>query len=175
MAFCADLSSTYIEQDETARLLMSRNDPRIKEPYVATCADKVSGGLNIITWVAIIIIGSIGIAGLLPGSTMGWCAIGMGVGTLASRLISDKTRSSCGYIVIALAVTLALVTIGSLGVTGSLTATQVGWGLVGTSLVGIGIKVLDCCCCGGCDSGPPLELTPEEKERIKAHVAELQG
>lgn len=138
-----------IEEDETTKLL--RGLPaQENQPYEATCPDKISNYLVNIICLAGLIIGSIGVAGLLPGSTMGYCAIGLGIGFLASKLISDQTRGECGKIVLAVVLALIPIILGSLGATGVLSATQVGWGLVGTALVGIGVTVIIRCCCDCC-------------------------
>lgn len=157
--------------DDTTRLLRGSSAQESEQPYEATCLDKISDTLQSIVLLAMLIIGSIGAAGLLPGSTiMGYCGIGLGIGALLSKLISDQTRSTCSRIVSAVVAALIPILLGSLGATGVLSATQVGWGLVGMSLVNIGAIVITVCCCGCCLVCIIAQLSDDEQAKALAKL-----
>ena len=79
-------------------------------------------GLSIL---ALIIIGCVGAAGILPGSTMGWSAIGLGGGGLLFNLASGKLKErKITLLVTALLFTLLPIVLGALGVTGILSGAR---------------------------------------------------
>ncbi len=117
--------------------------------------------------IALIIISSLGIAGILPGSTLGLSVIGMEVGLLVlhagGKLFCSREESplkdhkySASIILVGF---LFSTTFGILGATRVLSAAHIGWALISPSLVlpgGIAIILscsvgtcCCCCCCGG--------------------------
>jgi hypothetical protein len=91
-------------------------------------------GVSVIASCALFIIGCIGAAGILPGSLIGWTAVGLGgAGFLLSLSLGNFEKRKVELITGAL-LAAVYVTVGALGATGILSATQVGWGIIGSSL-----------------------------------------
>jgi hypothetical protein len=96
-----------------------------------------------LTALALFIIGCLGAAGVFPGSTMiGWVTVGLAGGMFVFTLASGNCGNRIPRFIFHLLTTVALVTVGALGGVGTLSMTQVGWGLIGISLAG---SPLDIC------------------------------
>ncbi len=93
--------------------------------------EAILNGIRGVTAVALFVIGCIGAAGVFPGSTIGWTTIGLGGGAFALTL---AMRCRKFFLIIATTAFASFVTLGALGAAGILSGTQIGWGVVGTSL-----------------------------------------
>jgi hypothetical protein len=109
------------------------------------CLISLMKQVSTLSSIALFIIGCVGAAGRLPASTTGWCAIGLGGTTFVLQSASDllKNREITWQSFNAFAV--ASIVCGVLGVTGTLSGTAVGWGVLAVPLVGIGVS----CVVGG--------------------------
>lgn len=94
--------------------------------------------LAVISATAVFIIGCIGAAGAFPsGPTMGWTTMGLsGVVLLSFLAIGELQKRKFEVIVVSLLYVTYMV-LGVLGGAGVLSATQVGWGVLGTMFVAI--------------------------------------
>lgn len=98
---------------------------------------------SFVTNVALFIIGCMGFAGALPPSATGWVTLGLASSAFAFNMLSgylEKPKFMKSVTTLELIpqgfVTAALLTLGSLGGAGILSATQVGGGVVGTLIIG---------------------------------------
>lgn len=96
----------------------------------------------VLTSLAILIIGSLGMAGILPGSTAGWTILGTAAGGCALRFCLGNLSERRFYLITCTLVAMTFVVLGALGGAGILSATQMGWGIVGTSIASPIIKFL---------------------------------
>lgn len=87
-----------------------------------------------ITGAALFILGSIGAAGILPGSIMGWVAVGLGGGAFALSLAGGNLKKRKFELIVTGLMVASIVTVGGLGAAGILSGTQVGCGIFGTVL-----------------------------------------
>ncbi len=96
---------------------------------------------SVVTGLALFVIGCVAAAGAFPGSAaLGWTAIGLGAGTLALSLALGKLKlRRCELIGTSLQV-VAIVAVGALGVAGVLSATQLGWAIVGIPFASIPVN-----------------------------------
>ncbi|MEZ5315498.1 MAG: hypothetical protein R3E91_04755 [Chlamydiales bacterium] len=116
--------------------------------------EKVAGNLLVITLVACTVLGSLGVAGMFSSSTIGILGSGVGMlGVVTGLLSFDKQSRWIGkctsrkgifdIIPVSLTIsTLLSLTMGMLGVCGSLTAAQVGWGLLMVPILPLGMIAL---------------------------------
>jgi hypothetical protein len=94
--------------------------------------------LAIVTLLALLIIGSVGAAGVFPGTTtIGWVTLGL---ASALSLFSIALFKSDKANAVTILSGVALIIIGALGGTGILSPTQVGWGLVGTCITHLVVR-----------------------------------
>lgn len=91
-------------------------------------------GLNAIGTLAILVISSLGAAGILPGSTVGWVAIGLSGGGFMLTLAIGNVKKRKYEVIAGALITGIFITLGGLGIAGALSTTQVGWGMVGLSV-----------------------------------------
>lgn len=98
--------------------------------------------------VALFVIGCLGAAGILPGSTVGWVAIGLGAGTLILNLAQGKLKDRKITLILAALGAVLPITLGALGVTGVLSGTQLGYGIIIAPFVTIGAGLFTGCCVG---------------------------
>jgi hypothetical protein len=91
-------------------------------------------GGSFIASMALFIIGCVGAAGAFPGSAIGWTTVGLAGGGFALSIAAGNFKLRKFDLIISGLMTAALVTIGAFGGAGILSATQVGWGIIGTSL-----------------------------------------
>lgn len=89
-----------------------------------------------------LIVGSLGMAGILPGTTVGWVVLGLGAGGAITRFCLGALSNRRIYLVATTLVALTFATLGALGGMGILSATQLGWGILGTSLASPILKLL---------------------------------
>lgn len=95
---------------------------------------------------ALFIIACIGAAGILPGSTMGWAAVGLGGGMLAFNLAAGNLKNRKTQVITIALLAISYITVGGLGAAGILSGTQVGWGVIGSALaVGPIMCYVGCC------------------------------
>lgn len=93
-----------------------------------TCAGSVFG-------LALFIIGCIGASGgFAAAPAIGGAAIGLSVVGFALTLAQGNFKKRTFELVLSGLMAAAFITVGALGAAGVLTATQVGWGIVGTIL-----------------------------------------
>jgi hypothetical protein len=112
----------------------------------------VTQGMSMLSSLALFIIGCIGAAGILPGSTMGWLVIGLGSGSFLLQLAGGRLQERKGALLVVAVITLVFIILAALGVAGILSGAQVGWGVVGTCLVPAGVACVATCgalCCVG--------------------------
>ncbi|MBS0623130.1 MAG: hypothetical protein JSS62_00745 [Verrucomicrobia bacterium] len=96
---------------------------------------RASIGLGAITGVALFIIACVGAAGHLSPSTLGWASIGLGGGMVVSNLTAGNLKYRDKILTALHILSLASIfALGSLGVTGVLSAQHLGYGLIGTYL-----------------------------------------
>lgn len=114
-------------------------------PKAAICCERLTKGLAGLSSFALFIIACIGAAGILPGSTMGWLAVGLGGGSFIATLVSESEHKKV-QLLIETILAITFVTLGSLGVSGILSAQQVGWGITGGYLPFIAIAIPISCC-----------------------------
>jgi hypothetical protein len=118
---------SYISQSQADRQVSWQ----VTRPCVIQGLSLFSGFASL----ALFVIGCIGAAGILPSSTMGWSAIGLGgAGFLLHITTEDKWKERKMTLLIGTAISLLPVVLGALGVTGILSGIQVGWGLIGIPL-----------------------------------------
>ena len=118
-------------------------DSQIKN-YGYECSPKCCAAmsLSIITSISLFIIGCIGAAGAFPGSSIGWVTVGLAGGTfILTNLASNKFKERIFELISSALITAILVTVGVLGGVGILSSTQVGWGIVGTSLASMPVNI----------------------------------
>lgn len=109
------------------------------EPGAKCCA---TVSIAAVASTALFIIGCVGAAGAFPGSTIGWVTIGLGGGSYALSLSLGNLQKRKFDVITGGLVATALVVVGALGGAGILTAQQVGWGIVGTTLANIPISCI---------------------------------
>jgi hypothetical protein len=102
----------------------------------------------------LVVIGALAIAGIMPGSTAGWIGVGMGAALIVFNLIPSVInillgRGSCIDLVLKLVLPIIFTTLGALAATGSLSAYQFGWGIIGPGIGLFGI-VFFLSYCAGC-------------------------
>lgn len=122
-------------------------------------------GIGNLSNIALLIIGCVGAAGILPGSTMGWLALGLGGGSFALNLAAGKLKKRKITLVLAAISVLLPVILGSLGAAGILSGTQIGWGLITVPLTffAIAAPLICCgCCCTCCAAGIAAFETSQE-------------
>ncbi|MFZ0565168.1 MAG: hypothetical protein WAM28_03185 [Chlamydiales bacterium] len=112
---------------------------QVEKQALTTTRGRIFDGLGKVTESALFIIACIGAAGILPGSTMGWVAIGLGGGSFALNLAAGKLKDRKINLLIGALSAIIPIVIGSLGVTGVLSGVQVGWGTLAPNLAGISI------------------------------------
>jgi hypothetical protein len=111
--------------------------------YGYECSPKCCAAmsLSVITGAALFIIGCIGAAGAFPGSSIGWVTVGLAGGTfILTNLASNKFKERKFELISSALITAILVTVGVLGGVGILSSTQVGWGIVGTTLASMPVS-----------------------------------
>ncbi|MCC5833081.1 MAG: hypothetical protein JJU12_08605 [Chlamydiales bacterium] len=113
-----------------------------EQQALTTTRGGIFDGLSKVTSFALLIIACVGAAGILPGSTMGWLAIGLGGGAFALSLAAGKLKDRKITLLIGALFALIPIVVGSLGVTGILSGVQVGWGILAPNLAAIPIG---CC------------------------------
>lgn len=114
-------------------LMQSEGYKRVSE-CCATMASVTMVALTVITAFSLYIIGCVGVSGALSGSTMGWITVGLGGQIVAVNLVYGNLKTHKFHSIGLGLMASALVTVGALGAAGILSATQVGWGMVGTLL-----------------------------------------
>lgn len=90
--------------------------------------------LAIIAGIALFIIAAMGAAGRIPGPTLGWTAVGLSAVCLTGGLSMGNIKKRKLELILAVVVTVAVVTLGTLGGLKVLSARQVGFGIIGTTL-----------------------------------------
>jgi len=128
------------------------------EPGPKCCATQ---GLSTLAGMALFIIGCIGAAGAFPGSSIGWVAVGLGGGGFALSLAAGNLKKRKLDLIPAAIIAAIVVTIGALGGAGVLSATQVGWGIVGTTLAAGPIF-----CCFSC--AKQLQLQQQRNPSVRS-------
>jgi hypothetical protein len=106
----------------------------------------ITQSLYHLTTLALFIIGSLGAAGVFPGSMIGWVTVGLASGAFVFSLTSGNCGKRIPDLIVSGLITAVLVTVGALGSAGVLSTTQVGWGVVGTLSISTPISK----CIGGC-------------------------
>lgn len=101
------------------------DDDLIFAPLVAATA---------LTAITTLVIGVLGMSGVLSSTTAGWVILGLGAGGGIMRISLGNLSGRRIYLIATTLVALAFVVLGALGGTGILSATQLGWGIIGTSL-----------------------------------------
>jgi hypothetical protein len=91
-------------------------------------------GVAFITSLALFIIGCVGAAGAFPGSTIGWVTVALAGGGFVLNLALGNFKQRKFELILGGLLVAALIPVGVLGGVGILSATQVGWGILGTSL-----------------------------------------
>jgi len=100
---------------------------------------------------ALFIIGCMSAGGYFTGVVAGGCAVGLSIPLLLMYLVKGvfaKTPQERSQAVINAILMLAVIIIGSLGITGVLPATTVGWVIVAPTLISLVISYCSCCCSG---------------------------
>jgi len=101
--------------------------------------------LGIVAAVSFLVLGILGVTGVLPAPVIGWTTVGVSGGLLLLDLAGRfRDRSLSAIIGIVGAITLLV--LGVLGGTGVLAASQLGWGLIGTTAGMYALITLDKCC-----------------------------
>jgi hypothetical protein len=95
----------------------------------------ISQSLQELTLLALFIIGCLGTAGAFPGGSMiGWITVGLAGSFFVFSLAGGNCGKRIPDLILHGLIAAALVTVGALGGIGILSTTQVGWGVIGTSL-----------------------------------------
>ncbi|MCH9628200.1 MAG: hypothetical protein S4CHLAM2_18550 [Chlamydiales bacterium] len=115
---------------------------RINQGYPAAgCRVKAALSLSEVAIVALFMIGCIGASGAFPGSmSIGWAAVGGGAGLAVLSVCAGNLRGRKLKVLTSALMAATLITVGALGGAGILSATQVGWALIGTVLVSIPLR-----------------------------------
>lgn len=119
---------------------------------------------------ALFIISCLGAAGVLPSSTTGWVAIGLGGGMLVCNYAFGKFKERPLSLATSTLACLLPIIIGTLGVTGVLIGRQVGAGLLGASFAS-GMLLMSGVCVGVCK---PICCPSEEDKKKAAANTEYQ-
>jgi hypothetical protein len=130
-----------------------------------TTRGHIFNGMSKLTGVALFIIACIGAAGILPGSTMGWIAIGLGGGSFALKLAAGQLKDKKITLLLTALLTLFPIVIGGLGVAGIFSGVQIGWILIVPTIATIPIG-----CCVGCCVG--YIATQAARAKLEAVQAE---
>jgi hypothetical protein len=80
---------------------------------------------------ALFIIGCIGAAGAFPGPTMGWVTVGLAGGGFVLQFVPGNLKQRKVDLICGSLGWVAAIAIGTLGGLGILSATQVGWSILG--------------------------------------------
>ena len=100
--------------------------------------------INVIGYVAFLIIGAVRAAGLLPSSTVGWTAVGLGVSLFAFNAARGNLPKRRVELIAEAVFTAVIVIIGALGGLGILSAPQVGGGIIAVALTPKIIALIHC-------------------------------
>lgn len=105
--------------------------------------------LAAIASIALLVIGSMGVAGHFTNPTFGWVVAGLGGGAFIANLAYGNLKERKWLLISGALIAAIYVTVGILGGMNMLTSVQVGWGVVGPLIASMG---LGCCfgCCGAC-------------------------
>lgn len=95
--------------------------------------------LGRLTYLAVLIIGSIGAARAISPFAMGWTLIGLQAGKWCFRFCQGDFDVK---VLSQIPLSIALITIGALGVLGYFTAPQMGWGIVGGHLSVVALSIV---------------------------------
>lgn len=112
------------------------------EPGPKCCA---TTSLAAIAGIALFIIGCVGAAGAFPGSAIGWVTVGLAGGRFALQLAMGNFKQRKIDLIVSGLLAAVLVTVGTLGGMGVLSATQVGWGIIGTALAFVPLRCTTSC------------------------------
>ncbi len=96
--------------------------------------------------ITLFVMGILGAAGVMSATTLGICAVGLGAGVYLLSLPSFRGKALVKQLIIGGLATAAIVTVGSLGIAGILSAQVIGWSILGAF---VGQAVLGTCvnCC----------------------------
>lgn len=91
-------------------------------------------GLSVISSFALLLIGSLGAAGVIPGSAVGWAAIGLGGSVFALTCAQGTLSQRKWEILVKGLISIALIIIGALGSKGMISMALCSGGIIGGSL-----------------------------------------
>ncbi len=133
---------------------------------VCCVADWTVGSVAAIT---LFVLGCLGAAGIMPGTALGACAIGLGIGAYALSLPSLRNKALTQQFVIGGLATVAILTVGALGMAGILSTQIIGW----TIIAAIGGKTALRICVTYFDPAK-RKRAKEEGEKARAQFAEAR-
>lgn len=117
------------------------------------------GHLDVITVVALFIVGILAVAGVFNGPVVGWVAVGLGgaglIGTILQSNGLDSVKKRKCQLIKAAIVAAVFISVGACGGMGLLSSAQVGTAILVTSLVGG--------CCLPCCFKDQVEVDEEKK------------
>ena len=142
--FASEMRTFYSAQNEAVNSYSAQNEA--VNPVVKCCTG-VAGVIGL----ALLIIGCVGVAGHLTPTVMGGCAVGLGVPLLLAGVVKARAGKSAlekTEGIAAASMELVVVIMGILALAGALSATAVGWTIIGPTVITLSIAAVICCCCG---------------------------
>lgn len=113
---------------------------------------KAINTVGVISGMALFVVATLGLAGVVNGVVMGGCAVGLSVPVLITNInLARKVRGPFKVMPISQAALHAAIAIlGALGIAGVVSASSIGWVVLMPYFIALGTILLVACCCCPC-------------------------